>query len=144
MSRCLHGLDVCIGQGDIIDEINASNRRRQQQEEAQQRQQIIPRTVAFLDEYKWWILGGVGALIGFWFLLPKGDESVLYWDYDENPVVRERKQQARSYGAIGASPAMRESALRVLRGRRLDEKYKREAPVAKRFALSSSMRRRSA
>ncbi len=146
MSRCLRGLDVCIGvPGDIVDELLDADRRRQQQLEAQQRQMIIPRIGSFLDEHKWLILGGTAAVIGFWFLLPKGDESVLHWDYNEVPTFKEKKRSARSYEAIGASPAMRESALRVLRARRLDEKYKRELPIAKRFAMSApSVRRRSA
>jgi len=109
---------------DPIEELQAAERRKQKAADEAELRSLPSRVGHFLLDHKYWILGGlatVGLVLLNW---PANPES---WHPDFGPEVERAKKRrlppVRSYAALGASSAMRESAMRMRKGAREDEKY---------------------
>jgi hypothetical protein len=123
---------------DPIDEIYASERRQQKQADQEQLRSLPGRVGRFLLDHKYWILGGLAA-VGLVMVNWPADPEKWRPDFDFDDAPRKRPRRpppVRSYAALGASSAMRESALRTIKAQREYAKWLKKLSPAKRLAVS--------
>lgn len=128
MSAYLCGIDVVAA--DVVDELLEAERHRAPAPSARETfKNTYSSVVSFLSRHRSAILIGLAAAGAFFFLLPKGAAGLSFPAFSDDPIGKRRR--IRSFRALGASSAVRESATRVLHARRSDTQHRRVTAIQK-------------